>query len=82
MLVKEINSPAELNTFVATAQGGQFLQSWDWGEFQKTRNRRVWRFGIYTDNRLISSVQIIEHKLPLSRSYIYAPAWSSICQSS
>jgi lipid II:glycine glycyltransferase (peptidoglycan interpeptide bridge formation enzyme) len=73
MEVKEINSAAELNTFVATAQGGQFLQSWDWGEFQKQRGKRVWRFGIYVEDQLVSAIQIIEHKLPLSRSYVYAP---------
>lgn len=47
----------------------EFLQSWEWGEFQKKLGRRVWRlkFGEL-------SAQIIKHKLPLiNKGYFYIP---------
>jgi len=31
-----------------------FLQSWNWGEFQKLIGNKIWRFGIFEDENLIS----------------------------
>lgn len=48
--------------------GREFLQSWDWGEFQKTLGKRVER--IKTDNFL---AQIIFNPLPFGLNYGYVP---------
>ncbi len=29
-----------------------FLQSWAWGEFQKKMGNKIWRLGVFTDNKL------------------------------
>lgn len=73
MEVREINSPAELNNFIAANWGGQFLQSWDWGDFQISQNHQVWRLGIYEQNDLLASAQVILHPLPFSHAYLYIP---------
>ncbi len=73
MEVRLITSPVELNNFVATAWGGQFLQSWEWGDFQASQGHKVWRFGVYDQSELLASAQIILHNLPFSRAYLYAP---------
>ncbi|MBI4133049.1 hypothetical protein HY478_00385, partial [Candidatus Uhrbacteria bacterium] len=49
-------------------KSGAFLQSWEWGEFQKSFGRSVFRFE--DAGRM---VQVIEHTLPLGKKYWYAP---------
>ncbi len=33
-----------------------FLQSWNWGEFQKTMGNKIWRLGIYNNGELSSVI--------------------------
>lgn len=47
---------------------GSFLQSWQWGEFQKSLGRQIWR--IETDG--LKSL-VIKHNLPLGKNYLYCP---------
>ncbi|MDP3985337.1 MAG: peptidoglycan bridge formation glycyltransferase FemA/FemB family protein [bacterium] len=47
---------------------GGFLQSWDWGEFQKAAGATVLRLGNETE-----AVQMVEHRLPLGRRYWFLP---------
>ena len=49
-------------------RGGGFLQSWEWGTFQEKAGHRVVR--LRSDG---ATGQFIEHRLPLGRSYWYAP---------
>jgi len=56
------------NQFIIQNQG-EFLQSWQWGEFQEAVGRRVWR--IEVDNGLKGLV--IKHNLPLGKNYLYCP---------
>lgn len=71
MKVALLNKP-QLDEFVSGQRNSQFLQSWDWGDFQKSA-RKVWRFGVTYDRQIIASAQIIEHLLPLNKSYLYCP---------
>lgn len=62
----------QYNKFVA-AQGGSFLQSWNWGEFQAKLGQKVFRFGL-DDNRLAITAQFIEQTIPhLGGKYLYCP---------
>ncbi len=47
MFLHEVADKKELNIFVTENFGGSFLQSWEWGEFQESLDRRVWRVGVY-----------------------------------
>jgi lipid II:glycine glycyltransferase (peptidoglycan interpeptide bridge formation enzyme) len=65
------------NHFVAAQESGSFLQSWEWGEWQMSLGRQVYRFWIiddnnYNDNR-IGLIQLIKMFLPLGKYYLYAP---------
>jgi len=55
------------NRFVI-GQNGSFLQSYEWGEFQKSVGRQV-RY--MEDNEW--QALIIKHELPLGKSYLYCP---------
>lgn len=39
-----------------------FLQSWNWGEFQKLDGNRFWRFGVYSNNNLVSVALVTKIK--------------------
>jgi len=73
--VSEITEKKMWNTFVAKhgPKSGAFLQSWEWGEFQKKFGRKIWRLGIMENTVLAGTAQIIKCPLPFRRSYLYCP---------
>jgi len=73
MKIIEINSKETLNNFIVQHGNSNFLQSWEWGEFQKSLGRKVWRPGVEHDGQLVASALVIKNNLPLSRSYLYCP---------
>jgi lipid II:glycine glycyltransferase (peptidoglycan interpeptide bridge formation enzyme) len=49
-------------------QSGAFLQSWEWGEFQKAAGKRVMRLLLGE-----AGMQVLETRLPLGMRYWFAP---------
>ncbi len=47
---------------------GSFLQSFEWGEFQESLNRKIYRIEISN-----SKVLAIRYDLPLNKNYLYCP---------
>ena len=62
MEVKEIISKQEWENFLLDCQEKTFLQSWNWGEFQKSLSNKIWRIGAYDNKKLIAAALIIKHK--------------------
>ena len=58
----------EWNKFILE-NNGLFLQSWEWGEFQKSLGRKVWRLGDCENWAAL----VIRHDLPLGKNYLYCP---------
>ncbi|MBI3232344.1 MAG: peptidoglycan bridge formation glycyltransferase FemA/FemB family protein [Candidatus Doudnabacteria bacterium] len=68
------NQKFEYNHFVATAESGSFLQSWEWGSWQEQLGRQVYRFFVKDDGgQIIASLQSVKMPLPLGKYYLYAP---------
>src|SRR3989338_2506576 len=69
MLV-EINDQKVWNEwlFSQRTQTGIFLQSWEWGEFQKTVGHKVQRYK--SDN---AYAQVVELPLPMKKKYWFIP---------
>ncbi len=61
MEIKEINDKKIWEGFLENCTEKTFLQSWNWGEFQKSLNYKIWRFGIYS-NGLMAVALVIKHK--------------------
>lgn len=61
MEIKEIKNKEEWEDFLQKCMEKTFLQSWNWGEFQKSLGNNIWRFGIFESNQLISVALIIKH---------------------
>jgi len=71
MELRFIENKQEWNELVGGVHPNQFLQSWQWGEFQKSLGRKVWRFMLDREGELVCAGQAIEHGLPFGLSYIY-----------
>ena len=54
--IKEINNKEVWENFLLGCNEKTFLQSWNWGEFNKAMGNKIWRWGIYDNNNLISVV--------------------------
>jgi lipid II:glycine glycyltransferase (peptidoglycan interpeptide bridge formation enzyme) len=73
MQVVNITNKEQLNNFVDRQKHSQFLQSWEWGEFQKKVTGDILRLGIQENNQLIAVATIIKKLLPIGKSYFYCP---------
>ncbi len=62
MNLKEINNKKIWENFLLGCKEKTFLDSWNWGEFQKRKGERIWRFGIYDNEKLISATLVIKVK--------------------
>lgn len=50
------------------------IQSWEWGEFKKSLNIPLLRFGIYKNGKLTKAFQLTLHKIPFTKKYVgYLP---------
>jgi len=54
MEIKEIKNKETWKNFLSECEEKTFLQSWNWGEFQKMMGNKIWRFGIFENDTLIS----------------------------
>lgn len=61
MDIKEINNKHEWESFLFQCEEKTFLQSWNWGEFQKMMDNKIWRFGIFEDNKLIAIALVVKN---------------------
>ncbi len=55
MEIREIANKEIWSNFLLGIKEKTFLQSWNWGEFQKGLGNKIWRFGIYENNELVSA---------------------------
>jgi len=54
MELKEIINKDEWEGFLLQCSEKTFLQSWNWGEFNKQMGSKIWRFGAYNDEILVA----------------------------
>ncbi len=59
MKIKEIKDKKEWENFLNEVEEKTFLHSWNWGEFQKKEEEKIWRIGFY-DPELIGVALIVK----------------------
>jgi peptidoglycan pentaglycine glycine transferase (the first glycine) len=64
---------SQWNEFIQKNSPESFLQSFEWGEFQKATGKNVFRFVVSEDENIRLLSQVVEHKLPLGLCYWYIP---------
>jgi peptidoglycan pentaglycine glycine transferase (the first glycine) len=70
-VITELNKDS-WNQFILRERAS-FLQSWEWGEAQKTQGRKVLRVAAEENGEIVFAAQIIRHDLPFGFSYSYVP---------
>lgn len=69
MTVKECTNREEWQK----QEGSEFLQSWDWGEFQESVGKKVMRLQIIEEGKVVDQVQGFEFGLSFLGKYLYIP---------
>jgi len=60
VLIKEIKEKNIWEQFVLADKNGSFLQSWNWGEFQKLMGEKVFRLGVFEKEKLVGACLLIK----------------------
>jgi peptidoglycan pentaglycine glycine transferase (the first glycine) len=69
----EVTDQKSLDTFVI-ASGGDFLQSWAWGDFQATQGSALLRLAVVdASDKYLAVVTLIKKSLPYGHCYWFAP---------
>ena len=59
MDIKEISNKSQWENFVQSEKESTFLQSWNWGEFNKNTGEKVWRLGVFDNGELLAVALVI-----------------------
>ena len=68
MEFKEITNKEQWDNKIGSQKMSQFLQSWEWAEFQKRLGRQIWSLDLDGD-----FVLVIKMNLPMEKNYLYIP---------
>lgn len=60
MQIKEINDKSQWENFVQGNKKVTFLHSWNWGEFNKNTGEKIWRLGVFDNERLLAITLVIK----------------------
>lgn len=72
MKIKSINNKKAWEAFVLEHPQVNFLQSWNWGEFQQSLGKKVFRLGFYSGERLVGITLLIKESAKRG-SYLTCP---------
>jgi lipid II:glycine glycyltransferase (peptidoglycan interpeptide bridge formation enzyme) len=60
MEIKEINNKEEWEGFLQNCIEKTFFSSWNWGEFNLAMGNKIWRLGIYDNQKIIAIALILK----------------------
>lgn len=58
--IKEVKEKNNWECFVLSDKNRSFLQSWNWGEFQRSMGEKIFRLGIFEKEKLVGVALIIK----------------------
>jgi peptidoglycan pentaglycine glycine transferase (the first glycine) len=70
MEIREITEKKVWEDFLLECQNKTFLQSWNWGDFQKMMGNEIWRLGIFENEKLIAAALISKIKAKRGRFFL------------
>ena len=77
MEVSEITNKDIWENFLLNCEEKTFLQSWNWGEFQKKMGNKIWRFGVF-ENKLLFSVALVIKITARRGTFLFIPHGSVV----
>jgi len=73
MEIIKIKDKDQLNNFTGGLGHSQFLQSFEWGEFQEIFGSNIFRLAAQEDGEIAAAATLIRKPLPVGRGYFYCP---------
>ncbi len=74
MYIREITTQSEWKAAAHSTKTTEFLQSWQWGEFQAATGKKVIRLGIYNEEGVLEQgIEGFVHILGFGLKYLYIP---------
>jgi len=70
--VKEVENKDEWEKFSLNSSPNTFLQSWNWGVFNESIGRKIFRLGLYQDKKLVGISLLVKHETSIG-NYLYCP---------
>lgn len=58
--VREVKNKEIWESFLLNCEEKTFLDSWNWGEFQKMMENKIWRLGVYNNGGLFSVALVVK----------------------
>jgi len=81
MEIKNIEDKGIWENFLLKCEEKTFLDSWNWGEFQKMMGNKIWRLGIYFGRELFSTTLVVKIKARRG-TFLFVPHAPTIIQNS
>lgn len=72
MQVLEVSAQLKQQYQAFVQSKGIFLQDWEWGDFQESLGRKVFRFAFFDNGAVIGAVQLLQQHA-LGFDYLFAP---------
>ncbi|MEK7203069.1 MAG: peptidoglycan bridge formation glycyltransferase FemA/FemB family protein [Patescibacteria group bacterium] len=74
MRIVVLTDKERFNNFIGSQKISQFLQSWQWGEFQTMVGGKIIRLGIESETgELLAATTLVKKSLPMGKSYFFCP---------
>lgn len=74
MQLIEIRDKNRWNDFVGAQTHAEFLQSWEWGEFQEKAEGKILRLAVEDMGEVIAAATLVKKSLPAGMNYFYCRA--------
>ncbi len=68
-----LDNKLELNKLASQEEYSQFLQSWEWGNFQESLGCKIWRVGLKEGDKILAAATFIKKPLIKHLAYFYCP---------
>jgi len=72
MIIREIDDKKRWEDFASECAQKTFCQSWNWGIFNQSMGDKVWRFGIFENEQLVATAQVLKIKARRG-SFLFVP---------
>jgi len=73
MKLINIENKEKLDFFLKKNKHTEFLQSWDWGVFQKKSGNKIFRLGVGSEEKLLAVATLLKRSIGVGGVYFYCP---------
>ncbi len=73
MKIELCSNSQQWDNFVLRRTSFNFLQSWQWGEFQQAMGWNVFRLAVKREDKIVAGAGLVKRPLALGWNYFYCP---------